>query len=225
MKNILAELQEYIDEFNSNNDENLEIDSIRIEFSKQHKKEKLQELGKWKKLNKNDKKIMDKLKKRLDENEITSAYQLENHNIYYYNSNADKPRYRKAMMVIFGLKQYHKSPPPQSLIKCIVNILKDISNIDLCIDLPFKPNFELLSKYFILKPFITDTGLITDTRYINDTKIDMIDKFTIYNKSTKNDLEFICWRIEALIKIPNIKYLALPLHEFKEVIDLAREKA
>ncbi len=48
----LAEIEETIKEFNSNNDEDLEIDSIRIEFNKQHKLEKLHPLGNWNRINK-----------------------------------------------------------------------------------------------------------------------------------------------------------------------------
>lgn len=124
------------------------MDSIRIEFNKRYKKEKLEQLGEWKKINKNDKKIMDKLKKRLEADEVTSALQLENHNIYYYNSNTDRPRYNKAIMVIFGLKQYHKEPPPQHLVNKIVSILKNVSNIDLCLDIKHKPNLEALKGRF-----------------------------------------------------------------------------
>tara|TARA_B110000046_G_C12808180_1_gene320110 strand:+ start:174 stop:455 length:282 start_codon:yes stop_codon:yes gene_type:complete len=63
--NVLKDLEEFIKEFNQNNDEYFEIDSIRINFNKQHKKNKLEDLGNWKKINTNDKKIMDKLKKDL----------------------------------------------------------------------------------------------------------------------------------------------------------------
>jgi hypothetical protein len=50
----------------------------------------------------------------------------------------------------------------------------------------------------------------------------MLDKICIYNKVYKNYLEGILWRIEATISIPNIKYLALPLQEFKQITDLAK---
>ena len=133
--NTLQELENFINEFNLNNDEDFAIDTIRIDFSKQHKKENLEQLGSWKKINKNDKKIMAKLKRRLTADEVTSAYQLENYNIYYYNSNEDKPKYRIATMVIFGLKQYHKKPPPQNIVTKILSILKDITNIDLSLPL------------------------------------------------------------------------------------------
>jgi hypothetical protein len=221
--NTLQELENFINEFNVNNDEDFAIDTIRIDFSKQHKKENLEQLGSWKKINKNDKKIMDKLKRRLTADEVTSAYQLENHNIYYYNSNKDKPKYRIATMVIFGLKQYHKEPPPQNIVTKILSILKDITNIDLCFDMKQKPNLELLKKNFELKRYFDKKiRAYTDTYYINDTNILMIDKITIYNKAIKNKLEGILYRVEGTISIPNIKYLALPLNEFKAITDLAK---
>ena len=220
--NTLQELENFINEFNINNNEDFAIDSIRIDFSKQHKKENLEQLGNWKKINKNDKKIMNKLKKRLTLDEVTSAYQLENYNIYYYNSNKDKPKYRIATMVIFGMKQYHKEPPPYQIVSKIISILKNITNIDLCLDMKQKPNIELLKNHFYLKRFVTKDGVITDTYYINDTGFLMLDKITIYNKAIKNNLEGVLWRIEALIKIPNAKYFALPLHEFKQITDLAK---
>ena len=43
--NILQELENFINEFNINNNEDFAIDSIRIDFSKQHKKENLEQLG------------------------------------------------------------------------------------------------------------------------------------------------------------------------------------
>lgn len=221
--NTLQELENFINEFNINNNEDFAIDSIRIDFSKQHKKENLEQLGNWKKINKNDKKIMNKLKKRLTLDEVTSAYQLENYNIYYYNSNKDKPKYRIATMVIFGMKQYHKAPPPQNTVTKIISILKNITNIDLCFDMKQKPNIELLKKHFELKRYFDKKiKAYTDTYYINDTNILMIDKITIYNKAIKNNLEGILYRIEATISIPNIKVLSLPLNEFKQITDLAK---
>lgn len=222
--NTLQELENFINEFNINNNEDFAIDSIRIDFSKQHKKENLEQLGNWKKINKNDKKIMNKLKKRLTDDEVTSAYQLENLNIYYYNSNKDKPKYRIATMVIFGLKQYHKAPPPQNIVTKILSILKNITNIDLCFDMKQKPNIELLKNHFDLKRYFDkEIKAYTDTYYINDTNILMIDKITIYNKAIKNNLEGILYRIEATISIPNIRVLSLPLNEFKQITDLAKK--
>ena len=222
--NVIQELENFINEFNINNNEDFAIDYIMIDFSKQHKKENLEQLGNWKKINKNDKKIMNKLKKRLTDDEVTSAYQLENLNIYYYNSNNDKPKYRIATMVIFGLKQYHKAPPPQNIVTKILSILKNITNIDLCLDIKQKPNIELLKKHFELKRYFDKKiKAYTDTYYINDTNILMIDKITIYNKAIKNNLEGILYRIEATISIPNIRVLSLPLNEFKQITDLAKK--
>lgn len=215
--NVLKELENCINEFNKNNQIEFSIDTIRIDFKKQYKLSKLKELGVWKKIDKKDKRIMDKLKRRLVHDEVTSAYQLENYNIYFYNSNKDKPKYRIATMVIFGLKQYHKEPTPHQIVSNIISILKNISNIDLCFDMKIKPNLTKLNNYFNLQRY-----KLEDTYYINETNILMLDKITIYNKAIKNKLEDILWRIEALISIPNIKYLALQLYEFKEIINISK---
>lgn len=218
--NILQELEDFINEFNQKNDVDFSIDSIRIEFQKQHKLESLKELGKWRKVGKNSD-ILHKLKKRLTDDEVTSAYRLAYHPVYYYNMQ-DKPKYRKATLVIFGMKQYHKAPPSKEIIVKILSILKDITNIDLCLDMPYKPNYEALSRYFILTPYRTKDGILTETRYINDTGVLMLEKVTIYDKAYKNELEGILWRIEAKISIPNIKLLSLPLQELKQIIEIAR---
>ena len=81
---------------------------------------------------------------------------------------------------------------------------------------------HILSKHFNLKRYVTKDGVLTDTHYINDTNILMIDKICIYNKAFKNGLNVVLWRIEATISIPSIKYLALPLNEFKQITDLAK---
>jgi len=217
--NILAELETYINEFNQHSNEDFAIDTIRIEYSKQHKKTKLEELGRWKKINANDSKILAKLKKRLAVDEVTSAYQLENSNIYYYNS-SNPPKYNKATMVIFGMKQYHKDPPPREIIENILSVLtfgtsKVSINLDVCLDLPYKPNMRYLEAFYSLKQYLYST-------YINEPDITMIEKIVIYNKQMKNSLNFVIWRIEAKIIIPNIKILALPLYEFQELIQLVK---
>lgn len=224
--NILQELENFINEFNQNNDENFTIDSIRIEFQKQHKIEKLKSIGMWKKINANDKRIMAKLKKRLTDDEVTTAYQLNRENIYYYNSSTP-PKYNKATLVIFGMKQYHKSPPPYELINSILNILsfgtsKINMNIDICSDMPTAPNIEALKRFFNVTRCILEGGVVTDTHYINKPNISMIEKIIIYNKAFKNSLGGVLWRIEAKVIIPNFRILALPLHELKEVTDIAR---
>lgn len=223
--NILTELENFINEFNESENVDFCIDSIRIEYQKQYKQSKLNELGNWSKIDKNNQSILAKLKKRLTDNEITNAYRLEKHNIYYYNkkdTSTYNKKYRNAELVIFGMKQYHKEPPPRELISKILLILKDVTNIDLCLDIPYKPNLNTLKELFTLKPYITNTGLITDTRYINKPDILMIEKIVIYNKQIKNSLGFAVWRIEAKTIIPNIKLLMLPLYELKEFINLMR---
>ncbi|MDQ1340931.1 MAG: hypothetical protein QG567_2089 [Campylobacterota bacterium] len=218
---ILHELELFIDDFNQNNNLDFAIDTIRIEFQKQYKQNKLNEIGKWKKINSKDKKIMSKLKKRLTADEVTSAYQLERENIYYYNSSTP-PKYRHATLVIFGMKQYHKEPPKRYLITKILSILKNVSNIDICLDIPHAPNIEALKRYFDLKQYINKDGIFTDTFYINRPDIAMIEKITIYNKALKNSLEYILWRIEAKAIIPNFRFLALPLGELKELVQIAK---
>ena len=215
---ILQELEDFINEFNSKNDVEFAIDSIRVEFSKQYKLKPLQELGRWKKLSKNSN-ILSKLKRRLTADEITTVWRLEKHNIYYYNKRDETKKYRKAIMVIFGLKQYDREPPPRTLVQKIINILKDVSNIDLCLDVPYQPNLEKLKKWYILDQYITKNGVKTDTHYINNPHIMGIEKVTIYNKGFKNSLNRILWRFEAKILIHNIKALYMPLDEFKDLIE------
>lgn len=170
--NALQEVEDYINNFNKRNDEDLNIDSIRVEFQKQHKLEALKKLGIWNKLQKHTN-ILHKLKKRLTDDKVTSAWRLDEYDIYYYNMQ-DSPKYRKATLVIFGMKQYHKDTPPRELISKILSILKDVSNIDICVDLPYKPNVDELARYFRLTPYITNNGVVTNTRYINETSIPMI---------------------------------------------------
>jgi len=218
---ILQELEDFIKEFNQENNVDFAIDSIRVEFSKQYKLEPLQELGEWKKLAKNSN-ILSKLKRRLTADEVTTVWRLEKHNIYYYNKRDETKKYRKAIMVIFGLKQYHTEPPPRTLVNQILTILKDVTNIDICLDVPYQPNLEKFKRNYFLDQYITPKGLKTDTHYINNPHIMGIEKVTIYNKGFKNSLNRILWRFEAKILIHNIKALALPLHEFKELIEKGR---
>jgi len=218
---ILQELEDFITEFNQDNNVDFSIDSIRVEFSKQYKLEPLKELGEWKKLTKNSN-ILSKLKRRLTADEVTTVWRLEKYNIYYYNKRDKTGKYRKAIMVIFGLKQYDREPPPRALVSKILNILKDVTNIDLCLDVPYQPNLENLKKRYILDQYTTPKGVKTQTHYINNPHIMGIEKVTIYNKGFKNSLNRILWRFEAKILIHNIKALSMPLHEFKELIHHAK---
>lgn len=187
---VYKELQNFINEFNKNNDIDFAIDSIRIEFSKEHKLDGLKQLGIWKKLQKNSN-ILHKLKNRLVVDEVTSAYQLENHNIYFYNKKDPSKKYRKAEMVIFGMKQYHKEAPPHHIVEKIVNMLtyktsKNDTNIDVCFDMKVKPNIENLKNHYYVKRYVKpDTRKPTDTYYVNDTGISMLDKIVSITRHLK----------------------------------------
>jgi len=215
---ILQELEDFIHDFNSKNDVDFAIDSIRVEFSKQYKLKKLKELGKWRKLTKSSN-ILHKLKRRLTADEVTTVWRLEKYNIYYYNKRDKTKKYRKAIMVIFGLKQYDREPPPRILIQKILNILKNVSNIDLCLDIPYQPNLNKFRTWYYLEQYTTPKGVKTDTHYINNPHIMGMEKVTIYNKGVKNSLNRILWRFEAKMLIHNIKALYLPLDEFKQLIE------
>lgn len=219
--NILTEIEQFISSFNEKEEEDFSIDSIRVNFSKQHKLEQLKEVGNWHKISTNDKRIMAKLKKRLTDDEVTTAYQLESQNIYYYNTSTP-PKYRTATMVIFGMKQYHKAPPRKELIEKILSILKSASNLDVCIDLNTKPNIEALKQHFDVKQYFTKDGIATDTHYINTPLIPMVEKIVIYDKAYKNGLKDVLTRLEAKVIIPNIRELALPLVELRDVVNIAR---
>lgn len=226
--NTYNELQKYIQEFNNNNQIELSIDTVRIVFQKQHKISKLNQFGKWHKLNKANEQIKRKLNKRLDDDEVTTVYQYENENIYYYNSNKDKPHYRKSILVIFGMKQYHKKTQPLELIKELVNFLtfgrsKNECNIDVCFDMQKKPNINNVGVFFDLhRYFDKEKKKLTDTYYINDTRVLMLDKICIYNKAIKNGLDGVLHRIEATITIPNLKALQMPLNDFKQIIEIVK---
>jgi hypothetical protein len=213
MKELLQEIETYLCEFNNDHGLDLAIDTIRIEFSKQHKKEALDSLGHWHKITPSSN-ISAKLKKRLNDDEITSAYQLDKENIYYFNSSTP-PKYRRAVMVIFGMKQYTSTAPSNHTVKSILNILRDVTEIDVCFDTPIPPSLDEVQKRFKLTPY-------KDSVYINTPNIQMIEKVIIYNKALKNGLDAPLWRIEFKVTIPNVRHLAIPLHDIKEIIDLTR---
>ncbi|MDD5360390.1 MAG: hypothetical protein PHI79_01260 [Sulfurovaceae bacterium] len=201
---------------------NFYIDTIRIEFSLQYKQKSLENLGKWHKLKKSDFKY-NQIKKRLSLTELSTVYQLEDYNIYYYKRK-DKQNRKKAIMVIFGLKQYHKDPPPRELISQIVDTLtykvdfkkyRDFE-IDLSFDTPIAPNYENLSKHYTTKILSSNRGT---TCYINSPNLLMIRSVCIYDKASKNSLATPLYRYEATIHIPNPKELNLPIDDFIEIIN------
>lgn len=212
MNDILNELQTLIEEFNSSNKSGFAIDTIRIDFSKEYKLEALKEIGQWVKIGKHSN-ILHKLKKRLHDAELTSAHRLKGYDVYYYNLQ-DPPKYRRARMVIFGMSQYHKDPTPESIIRRVLRILKEVTNIDVCIDFDRPPDLGKVGRYFTLRPY---KGSI----YINTPFIPMVERIIFYDKALKNGLSTPLWRMEAIVLIPNWKDLVLPLFELKEVTTLA----
>lgn len=215
---ILSSLEDYLKEFEFD----FKIDTLRIDFIKSSKKDKLNSIGNWNKI-KPTHQLFLKLKRRYETEELTTVYQLDNHNIYYFNSK--KKDYKFATLVMFGLKQYHKAPPPVEIINSILNILqssvkrgRNLLNIDICYDIKTIPNIEALKEFY----YLTDYKKQGSTFYINNTNILMIDRICIYNKALKNNLVGTLWRVEATISIPNYNYLALPICEFIEIIKLAK---
>ena len=102
---ILSELKNYLQEFNFD----FQIDTLRVDFIKTSKKSKLDSIGRWNKIKPNHQLFL-KLQRRYELKEITTVHQLENYNIYYFNSR--KKDYKLSTLVLFGLFQHHKAPPP-----------------------------------------------------------------------------------------------------------------
>ena len=216
--NILSELKNYLQEFNFD----FQIDTLRIDFIKTSKKSKLDSIGRWNKIKPNHQLFL-KLQRRYELKEITTVHQLENYNIYYFNSR--KKDYKLSTLVLFGLFQHHKAPPPVEIVNSILSIMqssvkrgRNLLNIDICYDIKAIPNIEALNKFY----YLTDYKKQGSTFYINDTNILSMDRICIYNKALKNKLDGTLWRIEATISIPNYNCLALPINEFIEIIKLAK---
>ena len=214
---ILSELKSYLQEF----DFNFEIDTLRIDFIKSSKKSKLDSIGRWNKIKPNHQLFL-KLQRRYEAKEITTVHQLENYNIYYFNSR--KKDYKLSTLVMFGLFQYCKAPPPVEIVKSILSIMqssikrgRNLLNIDICYDMKSAPDIAALKQFY----YLTDYKKQGNTFYINDTNILSIDRICIYNKAFKNSLDGILHRIEATISIPNYNCLSLPINEFIEIINLA----
>lgn len=212
MNNPLTHLQAFIEEFNKLNKSAFAIDSIRIDFSKEHKLEELKKIGRWEKIGKNSP-LLSKLKKRLNGEELTSAHRLEGMDVYYYNLQ-DPPKYRRARMVIFGLSQYHKETTPESIVRRVLHILKDVTNIDVCIDFDTPPNLDRVARHFSLTHY-------KSSAYIDSPLITMVERIVFYDKALKNVLGFPLWRMEATVTVPNWKVLALPLLELQDIAKTA----
>ena len=61
---ILAHLQAYVNDFNARYGVSFHIDSVRVEFSKEHKLGRLKRIGQWERVEKNSP-LLPKLKQRL----------------------------------------------------------------------------------------------------------------------------------------------------------------
>ncbi len=214
---ILSELKSYLQGF----DFDFEIDTIRIDFLKSSKKTKLDTVGKWNKV-KPSHQLFLKLQRRYEAKEITTVHQLENYNIYYFNSR--KKDYKLSTLVLFGLFQPHKAPPPAEIINSILSIMKssvkrgrNLLNIDICYDMQSAPDIAALKQFY----YLTDYKKQGNTFYINNPNILSMEKVCIYNKALKNKLDGTLYRIEATISIPNFNCLALPISEFIEIINIA----
>ena len=213
---ILSELKSYLQDFD------FEIDTIRIDFIKSSKKSKLDSIGRWNKVKPNHQLFL-KLQRRYEAKEITTVHQLENYNIYYFNSK--KKDYKLATLVMFGLYQHHKAPPPVEIVNSILNIMKssvkrskNILNIDVCYDMQSAPDIAALKQFY----YLTDYRNQGNSFYINSPGILSMDRICIYNKALKNKLDGTLWRIEATISIPNFNCLALPINSFIDIINLAK---
>ena len=215
---IFSELKSYLQEF----DFDFEIDTIRIDFLKSSKKNKLDSIGRWNKIKPNHQLFL-KLQRRYEAKEITTVHQLENYNIYYFNSR--KKDYKLSTLVLFGLFQHHKAPPPVEIVNSILSIMqssvkrgRNLLNIDICYDMQSIPDIATLKQFY----YLTDYKKQGNTFYINSTNILSMDRICIYNKGLKNKLDFNLYRIEATISIPNFNCLSLPINEFIEIIKLAK---
>lgn len=65
------------------------------------------------------------------------------------------------------------------------NLFSKCLNIDIWLDLSYKPNIETLAKYFTFTPYITSDGVVRDTSYINDTGVPMINRLLSITKASK----------------------------------------
>jgi hypothetical protein len=212
--NILNELENHINHLNNIFNFKFSIDTIRAKFSKKYTLERLQAIGKWQKLQKNSE-IFKRVQKKEYPTKITSVHRLKNYDVYYYNYQ-DKFS-RLAKLVMYGLHQYEDDmsiiPIDRLLIKRLLETVgnsvlskKDNVDIDVCYDMPSKPNIANLKPHFTLTPF---WGSI----YINEPHIMAVERVNIYNKTQKDDLQETLYRVEATVQVHNLKDIFIPLDD------------
>lgn len=223
---ILLQIKEYVDEFNRENESSFDIDTIRVDFNKTYTLSKLKDFGEWEQLGANSN-ILKKLKRK-GGNNITKAYQLKGYKIYYYGLN-DKPKYRKARLIIYGMKQYYKDmqviqrpSKDRSILSLVTNSATEKQgavNVDICKDIHTPPNITNIQNSFTVNRYREPkSGRLTDTYYIDTPDIMGMERVTIYDKATKNTLQGTLWRIEATMRIHSLRALFMPLEDFKRDI-------
>ncbi|WP_181022075.1 hypothetical protein [Campylobacter hyointestinalis] len=170
---IISEIQAILTYFNTTNNLNLAVDTIRADFMPKNayrsstkmnaflslpKAYKLQ----WHKLKKSDFNYV-KLKKYLSKDELKSVYQLGNERIYYYYKQSQDKVKPTASLVIYGLKQYHHKPTNPNLILELLNLVGNISSLDLCFDSETPFNLRALETKFKIQTYQETTHYINET--------------------------------------------------------------
>ncbi|OCR90561.1 hypothetical protein CFT12S02225_05865 [Campylobacter fetus subsp. testudinum] len=226
---IISEIQAILTDFNTKNNLNLAVDTIRATFHKNayHKTHgnKLEHLKKYvKKYNMKFIKVAkfssnyQKLKQRLSSEDLANAYILknlttkENERIYYINHT--KENKDKATLIIYGLKQYHHEAPSKRLINDLMRVINNISSLDLCFDRDKPYNIEAIKENYTIYEPIKYHG---NTIYINTLNLANILKICLYNKTIKNNLDFECYRAEATIDVPNLNAKNQSLNRYERL--------
>jgi hypothetical protein len=215
--NILTKIEQYLDDFALKYNWVFGIDTIRVNFNKGYTISRLKDMGRWQKLRSDDK-ILLNLQKQERDTTITTAYKLKGKKILYYNLQSP-PKYDKARLLIYGMKQYNQNLTQKAINReAIIEALEIVGNsainkkgninVDICYDTEKPPNLKELKKSFIL-----DRYKNTSTYYINTPNILGLERVVIYDKQSKNTLESTLYRIEATIRVYNIKALTMPLEE------------
>ncbi|EAH8299927.1 hypothetical protein ACLH6Q_000500 [Campylobacter fetus] len=209
---ILSQINQILATHNKNNPNlRLAVDTIRADFNRTTPIKSDTKINvflnlpvtfnlKWYKLKKSNYDYV-KLKKYLHKDELKTVYQLGNGHAferiyYYYKKPLDKSK-TKATLVIYGLKQYHHCAPNVKLIDSLLDLVNNVSSVDLCFDRQEPFNVAALKSIFTLETYQETT------HYINDTGIYSIPHICIYDKALKNGLREPLHRIEAKAIIRN----------------------
>lgn len=153
---------------------------------------------------------------------VTNIYELENLSIFYATTKDQNNGDKKAVIEFYGLRQYHKPPPPLNLIDELLTVVNNVSSVDVCFDSqkPFNlSSFEIISHQ--------------NTQYIK-SELGTLQRVYFYDKALKNSLNFPLYRAEATIPITDFNksapisqadrlklQLAQGIGDFKSIIDQA----